>query len=132
MMADAVSIEAPFIAGPSTFQVGVVGESFYEASFAELCGQRTLEGVRVPATAMLQLQDDNPHDRQAVAVFIGGHPVGHLSRAHARAFRRSVRYGKLSEFETFECIALIVGGWDRGEDDFGNYGVKLDLALFED
>lgn len=127
-----VDNDAPFIAGPSTFRVDVAGESFYTTSFAELCGQRTLEGVRIPATARLQLQDDNPHDRLAVAVSIAGHPVGHLSRDDARAFRRSVRYGKLSAFEVFECVAMIVGGWDRGEDDMGNFGVKLDLMLTDE
>lgn len=131
-MRDNLEIEVPFIAGPLTFRVDVAGESFYEASFAELCGPRTLEGFRVDAKAMLRLQDDNPHDRAAVAVAISGHPVGHLSRDCARAFRRSVRYGALSTFEVFECAALIVGGWDRGKGDAGNFGVKLDLALFDE
>jgi hypothetical protein len=131
-MRDNLAIDAPFIPGPLTFRVDVAGESFYEASFIELCGPRTLEGFRISATARLQLQDDNPHDRAAVAVTIGGHPVGHLSRECARAFRRSVRYGPLSTFEVFECAALIVGGWDRGPSDAGNFGVKLDLALHDD
>jgi len=26
------------------------------------------------------------------------------------------------------CDAIIVGGWDRGNGDEGNFGVKLDLA----
>lgn len=131
-MRDICEIEVPFIAGRLTFRVDVAGESFYEASFMELCGPRTLEGFRVPASARLQLQDDNQHDRAAVSVTISGHPVGHLSRDCARAFRRSVRYGALSTFEVFECAALIVGGWDRGSGDAGNFGVKLDLALFDE
>ena len=109
-MRDSCQIEVPFIAGPLTFRVDVAGESFYEASFMELCGPRTLEGFRVPASAILHLQDNNPYDSKAVAVTISGHPVGHLSRECARAFRRSVRYGPLSTFELFECAALIVGG----------------------
>lgn len=131
-MRDNIEVEVPFIAGPLTYRVDVAGESFYEASFMELCGPRTLEGFRTNATARLRLQDDNPHDRAAVAVTIDAHPVGHLSRDCARAFRRSVRYGALSMFEVFECAALIVGGWDRGGGDAGNFGVKLDLALFDE
>lgn len=131
-MRDNCEIEVPFIGGPLTYRVDVAGESFYEASFTELCGPRTLEGFRVPTNARLQLQDDNPHDRAAVAVTIEGQPVGHLSRDCARAFRRSVRYGALSTFEVFECAALIVGGWDRGSGDAGYFGVKLDLVLFDD
>lgn len=131
-MRDGFSIEVPFISGPLEYRVDVAGESFYKPSFFELCGDRTLEGVRISATAKLQLQDDNPHDRAAVSVTIDGRQVGHLSRDNARAFRRIVRYGKLSLFEVFECSALIVGGWDRGGDDVGDFGVKLDLALFDE
>lgn len=131
-MRDNLDARVPFIAGPLTYRVDVAGESFYEASFVELCGPRTLEGFRVTTTARLQLQDENPHDRAAVAVMIGGYPVGHLSRDCARAFRRTVRYGAYSTYEIFECAALIVGGWDRGAGDAGNFGVKLDLALFDD
>lgn len=131
-MRDNVESEVPFVVGPMAYRVDVAGESFYEASFEELCGPRTLEGFRVGKKARLQLQDDNPHDRLAVTVTIDGHPVGHLSRDCARAFRRSVRYGPLSTFEIFECAALIVGGWDRGCGDAGYFGVKLDLALFDD
>lgn len=131
-MRDSLEIEVPFIAGPLTFRVDVAGESFYEASFLALCGPRTLEGFKVASSARLQLQDDNPHDSKAVAVTISGHSVGHLSRDCARAFRRSVRYGALSAFEFFECAAMIVGGWDRGPADSGNFGVKLDLALHDD
>ena len=27
------------------------------------------------------------------------------------------------------CSALIVGGWDRGPDDQGYFGIKLDLPI---
>ena len=27
------------------------------------------------------------------------------------------------------CNALIVGGWNRGEDDRGSFGIKLDISL---
>lgn len=122
----------PFIPGPRQYGIDVAGESFYPESFAALVGARRLEGVKIEVRAQLALQDNNPHDRQAVQVTIQGHPVGHLSREHARAFRRAVRYGKLSEHETFECAALICGGWDRGDGDAGHFGVRLDLALDED
>jgi hypothetical protein len=125
-------IAAPFIEGAGNYRIDVAGESFYEESFAALCGERTIEGVRIESRAQLTLQDDNPHDKHAVAVSIGGHQVGHLSRDDARAFRRLVRYGPLSLHERFECSALICGGWDRGDGDVGNYGVRLDLLLDEE
>lgn len=125
-------IAVPFIAGPGSYCVDVAGESFYSESFAVLCGERTIEGVKLKTRALLTLQDDNPYDNRAVSVTIQGHPVGHLSREAARAFRRTVRYGPMSLHETFECDALICGGWDRGNGDVANYGVRLDLALYDE
>lgn len=122
-------VEIPVISGIGSFFVDVAGESFYEESFMALCGERTIEGIRIEVRAQLTLEDENPHDNRAVRVAIQGHQVGHLSRDDARAFRRLVRYGSLSEHEVFECAALICGGWDRGEGDIGNFGVRLDLAL---
>lgn len=122
----------PFMGGRAAYRVDVAGESFYDDSFKELCGERTIEGIRIETTALLQLCDDNPYDKYAVRVTIKGYPVGHLSREDARAFRRLVRYGALSEHEEFECAAIICGGWDRGEGDTGHFGVRLDLILNED
>lgn len=127
-----IKFEMPFIKGPGRYLVNVAGESFYPESFAFLCGPRQEDGVNIEARAQLDLQDDNPHDKYAVRVSIQGHPVGHLSREHARTFRRTVRYGELSMHETFECAAVICGGWDRGEDGAGHFGVRLDLNLDDD
>jgi hypothetical protein len=122
----------PFIKGHEQFQINVAGESFYPDSFAFLVGARTRDGIAFPARAQLTLDDENVHDKNAVKVTVDGHQVGHLPREAAKAFRRTVRYGELAEHETFECAALINGGWDRGGGDAGNFGVKLDLALFDD
>jgi hypothetical protein len=122
----------PYIKGRDQFQVNVAGESFYPDAFAALCGARTRDGIAFPARAQLILDDGNVHDKNAVKVEVDGHQVGHLPREAAKAFRRSVRYGELAEHEVFECAALINGGWNRGGGDAGNFGVKLDLALFDD
>lgn len=121
--------DIPFIGGTGRFSINVAGESFYAGSFAVLVGPRNEEGVNIETRAQLTLQEDNPHDKYAVQVTIDGNPVGHLSREHARAFRRTVRYGKLAEHETFECAAIICGGWDRGDGNAGYFGVRLDLNL---
>lgn len=121
----------PFMHGLAAYRVNVAGESFYQASFDELCGERTIEGVRIEVTARLELQDDNPYDKHAVRVTIKGYQVGHLSREDARAFRRLVRYGSLAEHEVFECHGIICGGWDRGEGNIAHFGVRLDLKLDE-
>lgn len=121
---------APFVKGPGLYLVNVAGESFYPDSFAALCGPRRAEGVHIEKRAVLELQDDNKHDKQAVKVSIDGHQVGHLSKDAARAFRRMVRYGPLSVHEMFECAAIICGGW-LNENGAGNYGVRLDFPLDE-
>ena len=121
--------DSPFIRGSGTYSVNLAGESFYQESFAALVGPRSEDGVNLEIQAQLTLQDDNLHDKHAVGVTIRGYPVGHLSREHARAFRRTVRYGQLAKHETFKCAAVICGGWDRGEGDAGHFGVRLDLDL---
>ncbi|WP_273035967.1 HIRAN domain-containing protein [Massilia timonae] len=127
-----MSDEIPQITGPGRFAIDVAGESYYTESFAAICGPRCEDGVDLEVRARLILQDDNPHDKQAVRVEIQGHPVGHLPREVARDFRRAVRYGQLSIYETFECAAIIRGGWDRGNGDAGHYGVRLDLPQDDD
>lgn len=120
--------EIPYIRGPGLYLINVAGESFYPGSFALLCGPRGTDAVQIMTRAVLELQDDNEHDKQAVRVTIQGYPVGHLKREHSRAFRRSVRYGPLAAYETFECAALICGGW-ANEAGAGHFGVRLDLNL---
>lgn len=127
-----MTAEVPFIRGPGYYPINVAGESFYPEAFAALCGPRSQEPVNIEVRAQLALQDDNVHDKHAVRVSIQGHQVGHLPREAARAFRRTVRYGKHAEHEVFECAAIICGGWDRGADGAGNYGVRLDLQLSDD
>ena len=73
-------------------------------------------------TARLVLEDDNPHDAQAVKVILDGHHVGYLSRADARRYRAM-------RTPPAEVPALIVGGWDRGDRNVGHYGVRLALRL---
>jgi hypothetical protein len=74
-------------------------------------------------TATLQPEPLNPYDPNAVAVYVGGLQVGHLARAddaglHAEIFR-------LSEDRPVTCRAVIRGGWLRGPDDEGSFGVDL-------
>ena len=58
---------------------------------------------------------NNRHDANAVEVRINGLHVGHLNRASAKTYRKTVGAVPM------EVDALIVG-------KEGNYGVKLDIA----
>lgn len=100
----------------------VVGESHYQRELAEVAGGYSASGHEIEIEARIVLEDDNPHDPLAVAVYIGTEKVGHLSRGHARRFRRDAQQG----VRVFMCRALIVGGWTDGRER-GYFGVKLDM-----
>lgn len=103
----------------------VVGESHYQAALAAICGKPSKDGYDVKAVATLVLEDSNPHDDQAVRVDIGRRTVGYLNRTDARAYR--ARVGRKGNYP-----ARIRGGWDRGRDDKGMFGVQLDLTAEAD
>lgn len=114
--------------GDGTFPVEVVGESSYRRNFEAIFGRRTADGVDELVEAVLVPEDDNPHDPDAVQVRIGGRTVGYLGRDDAATFRRLVASGSLPE-GNLGCAARVRGGWDRGPDDRGDFGVRLDFAL---
>jgi hypothetical protein len=114
--------------GPGKFQLDIVGESNYQDSLLEICGGKTSEGHRKEVEAMILLDNGNPYDSNAVAVYIDGNLVGHLSRDFAVQYRKRMEQAGALEYPA-ACQALIVGGWDRGDGDEGHFGVKLDLPL---
>jgi hypothetical protein len=103
----------------------VVGESYYQENLWRLVGPRWPdERVRHPVYAVLIAEDDNPYDANAVAVWVQGQKVGHLSRADARRYRPGLlslqrRYG-----QPVALNGVIVGGGIR-EDGPGRLGVFL-------
>lgn len=119
----------PHIDGPSAFHVDVVGESNYQPWIERLCGGRGPTSAEKYLEAELILDDENAYDPMAVRVDIKGGTVGFLSRETAREFRRAVGAWRLRG-RRFTCKAVIRGGWDRGNGDKGNFGVRLDLPPF--
>lgn len=112
--------------GPGEFELQVVGESHYQDNLEELCGGKTPDGHRKEVEAMLIHDDENQYDDKAVAVSIDGKIVGYLDRKTARNFRAQMAEAGAASVPAV-CQAIIVGGWDRGDDDVGHFGVKLDL-----
>jgi hypothetical protein len=115
-------LSAVYLEGDGRFRLPVAGASFHEAAFVEICGPRSPNGYEKIVDAALIPESDNRHDPKAVRVDVAGKTVGHLSRSMARRFR--MRFGRRTGY----CRAKIVGGWDRGGGDTGNFGVRLDLA----
>ena len=112
------------------FEFEVVGESFYASAIAsQIPKDATSDDLMggVDCVAVLAMDDDNKYDDKAVAVYIGGLRVGHLSRDDARSFRRRLSINKMPGAVT-SCHALIRGA-DYG--DGPNYGVFLDIKPFQ-
>lgn len=112
------------------FPLRVVGESRYQDELEAICGRRKLNGEDKTVEAELVLEDENPHDRNAVRVEISGRQVGYLGRDDAPAFRERVQREGLPG-PRFPCRAHISGGWDDGSGDRGHYGVRLGVGLYE-
>lgn len=116
----------PSASGPRESRLAreIVGESHYQHALADICGGKTPEGHLFACRAELRPEPDNPHDSNAVAVFIQDHKVGYLPKQSAK------RYGKAFGAASVSCAAQIVGGWRRREGrtwDEGHFGVELDL-----
>jgi hypothetical protein len=112
-------------------EVRVVGESHYQDALTAIVGGKRPDGVNVETYAMLVLEPDNPYDPNAVAVLVAGHKVGYLARPAALAYGPVGRQ-LAGQQQIGTCKAAIVGGWDRGDEDMGHFGVKLDLARPEE
>ncbi|WP_395706830.1 hypothetical protein [Casimicrobium huifangae] len=103
--------------GDGSFAFEIVGEASYQRALRKIAGEGK---VRHECTAIIYLEDENPHDNKAVRVDIDGHTVGYFSRADARRYRKQIaKHGPI----TSECDALILGG-GKGKPSLG---VWLDL-----
>jgi hypothetical protein len=116
--------------GDDSFRLEVVGESHYQRELERVCGGRTEEGEDRLVSALLFLEDSNPYDPNAVWVVIAREKVGHLSRRDATAFRARLKAENIKG-RKFPCRANIRGGWDRCNGDKGNFGVWLDVCLYQ-
>lgn len=112
----------PRINGNGRYAVEVVGESHYQRSFEALLGALAYTEGEMTGDAVLQLQDNNPHDSQAVAVFVQGRQVGHLGRDMARTFRKALQRDGFGHLTEVAAGCRIYGG---GSD--GLFSVRLDL-----
>ena len=126
--APAVAVQQ--LEGDGDFETDVVGESYYQDALAEIAGPKTKAGVDLDVKARLVPEPDNPHDANAVAVYIQGRKVGHLPRDMAAEWVASLtRRGDPRRI--VEVDANITGGWRRerrdGKISEGSFGVSLDI-----
>jgi hypothetical protein len=118
--------------GNGQYGFAVVGESSHQDELEELAGGRTEESAEYYCDAELIPEPDNAFDDNAVFVSVSGKKVGYLPRKTAARYNNArIAHG----IDVATCAAVIVGGWDRGEDDHGHFGIKLDVVQpfhFED
>lgn len=111
------------VPGPGVFAVEVVG-------VARRQGVLAAAAERGARHAVLVLEDDNPHDANAVRVEIDGETCGYLSREAAKLYRANIAAvgeGKL----TVRCRAKIVGGFETASGERAHFGLRLDLPPME-
>lgn len=113
-----------YLSGDGYYSLAVVGESHYQSALIDIAGAYTSAGRSVRCYAVLCLEDDNPHDHNAVRVEIGGDTVGYISRQQTLVIRGILREYSPRKDERFFVDAVIRGG-RVGQ----HYGVWLDLPL---
>ena len=117
-------IEVTLLEGVQDLEV--VGESHYQKNLERLVGPRRRdERVRSHIYALLVPEDGNPYDANAVAIWIEGLKVGHLSRADARRYRPGLLRLQEQHGQPIALKGVIAGGGIR-EDGPGRLGVFLD------
>jgi len=100
--------------------VAVIGEAAHQDELLALTGgRRSYAGVQMEAVAELVPTDDG-----VIEVRIGGLTVGVLAPDDAERLGPLVAE-TIDAFGSATCRAEIRGGWDRGGDDVGMFGVEL-------
>lgn len=110
--------------GSGRFDQGVVGEQHYQDALIKIAGPYSTERRRIRCEAVLYLQPDNPHDRNAVRVEIDGSMVGYIHREQAPLLRRQLQQIGVADGQRVTVDAIIGGGL-IGQ----RYGVYLDFDL---
>jgi hypothetical protein len=105
----------------------VVGESYHQDELRALV-PNTRDRIRVPQHAILVPESGNPHDKDAVAVWVGGLLVGHLGRGDAAELRPGIISLVEQTGQAVAVDAVIVGGGLRSDGSEGLLGVWLRYA----
>lgn len=109
----------------------VSGESSYRSNIEKICGAYDEDdGYNSDAhVAVLFLENDNPHDSNAVRVTINDLTVGYLSKPAAKAYRQRLAELGAPENAIAVCAASIRGGFRKRNDEIADFGVRLDFEL---
>lgn len=112
--------------GDMMFSVPVKGTDYYRDTIAEIAMNAPGKSALVYCAAVLVPEDSNPHDRNAVSVWVDGVQVGHLPREYAPEFRKRLHAAGIPGAVT-TCDALITKGLVTEDRQYA-YCVELDLG----
>lgn len=85
------------------------GESFYQPALIRATGAPRTGEYSYECSALLVLDPENPHDKNAVRVEINGEHVGHLSRGMAKRLGKRLR-GLKDKGRPAVCMAYVGRG----------------------
>lgn len=116
------------VTGYKEFDFEIVGEHSYQQALKRIAGAKTEMSKEHYAVATLNLEPDNPYDKEACVVKISTETVGYLSKQEAFDFLDQLDQLKIARSTFFLVDAVVVGGW-KNKDSEGSYGVKLDMPF---
>lgn len=104
----------------------IVGEASYQDAISDLVGGHQEGGVNCPCDVVISPEPENRFDAGAIVVRVDGERVGYIARGQTDAFRAELaRLGLAGQ--SVMAPGEIVGGWDDGDDDVGDFGVRMTI-----
>jgi hypothetical protein len=73
--------------GSRWFQQEIVGKSNFQDNISRLVGSKSEYSSNKVFEAVVICENSNPHDANAVAIYINGKKVGFLEKSHEKSFR---------------------------------------------
>ncbi len=117
--------EAQIRAG-GEFDIDVVGESHYQDNL-EIVASESGRGWDDDLQAWVVPEPDNPHDKNACAIYIDDLKVGYLRRQNAKEFKELIKLLDLDKYSKIGVKARLVGGTNNKP----SFGVILDMPALD-
>ena len=125
----AVTMDVQIYTGSVVMDVG--GESHYQHNLESIAGPKNEVGYNLAVDVVLIREPDNEFDSNAIAVYAAAQApgaeavkVGYVARETAVGLAPAIDR-RNGEGETVGLEGAIRGGWDRGGDDVGYFGISL-------
>jgi hypothetical protein len=103
----------------------VVGEASYQDALWLICGGSKGDRLRHEVVAVLVPEPENPHDRNAISVRVGGHLVGYLPREVAANYLAGLHMA-MAQCGGYVALAGVIVGGGYYDDGPGRLGVWLE------